>query len=400
MNILISSGSYIFSDYFPGGEFQITYAIASRLAQRGNKVYVFAPLKKLKREIPNLTVLEVGGYDFVNSKTYFHYFWNWWKFSIKAYLKAKRLIEEVSIDIIHHLRPAFPYKFSLCWKLNRPFIYGPISLTWRKDNKEDEEETKWEKGGILNFFRNKLIDRLNMNIGRYLWTIMLKKADCLMVSVDEAMNNIPQKYHSKVRILPLGVDTNLFTPIATATGNLRILFVGNLIKQKGLQYLLKAIPKVKRQFPEIILTVVGNGKDEGYFRKLCEEFQITNNVFFKGSVPFNEIVVFYQECDVFCLPSLGEPFGISILQAMSCGKPVIVTNVGGPPHFVEDDKSGYLVPPSDSDSLTKALINLLSNREKQRKMGEYNRKLCVERYDWERIVDEIELIYGELCLSR
>ena len=397
MNILISPGSYVFSDYFPGGEFQISYAIASRLAQRGNNIYVFAPLKKLKREIPNLTVLEVGEFDFVNPKDYFHYFWDWWKFSIRTYLKAKRLLlEGVPIDVIHHLRPAYPYKFNLCWRLNKPFIYGPISLTWQGYNNE-EEEMKWRKGGVLGFFRNKLIDRLNMTFGKYLWTVMLKKADCLMVSVKDAINVIPTEHHSKVLTLPLGVDTNVFKPkLTTVAESFKILFVGNLICQKGLHYLFEAIAQVKRLFPAITLTLLGSGKDERYFRKLCEDLQIVENVIFKGFVPFNEIVSFYQNCNIFCLPSLHEPFGISTLQAMSCGKPVITTNVGGPPHFVENGKSGYLVPPANSDLLATALIDLLSDKDKRGEMGEYNRKLCIEKYDWDKIVDEIEQIYQEL----
>jgi len=303
------------------------------------------------------------------------------------------LLEGVPIDVIHHLRPAYPYKFNLCWRLNKPFIYGPISLTWQGYNNE-EEEMKWRKGGVLGFFRNKLIDRLNMTFGKYLWTVMLKKADCLMVSVKDAINVIPTEHHSKVSTLPLGVDTNAFTPkLTTDTEDFKILFVGNLIKQKGLHYLLKAVVQVKRHFPNVTLTFLGSGKDEKYFRKLCEELQIVDNVVFKGSIPFDEIISFYQECNIFCLPSLREAFGISLLQAMSCGKPVVTTNVGGPPHFVEDGKSGYLVPPANSDAIAEALINLLSDKEKREEMGKYNRKLCVEKYDWEKIVDEIELIY-------
>lgn len=394
MNILISSGSYVFSDCFPGGEFQISYAIASRLAQRGNKVYVFTPLKKLKREIPDLTVLEIGRYDFIDTN-YFHYFWNWWRFSIKSYIECRKLIKKVPIDVIHHLRPAFPYKFSLLWRLEKPFIYGPLSIPWQ--GKGNEKEEKWDKGGGFYFLLNKFIDRLNMHIGTRIWKAMLKNADCLLISIPDAIAMVPPESRNKVQTLTLGVDTSLFTPkLVKGSKENKILFVGNLMKQKGLHYLLKAIAIVKRSFPAVTLTVIGSGKDERFFKNLCIQLGLEKDVFFKGSIPFDQIVPFYQECDIFCLPSLGEAFGISILQAMSCGKPVVVTDSGGPPHFVEDGRSGYVVPPGDSESLANALIKLLSDKGRQKKMGEYNRRLCVEKYDWERIVDEIELIYHKI----
>jgi len=93
MHILISSASYIFSDHIPGGEYQIAHAIVSRLARRGHRLYVLAPLKQLKEEIPNTEIYELGRYDFDATESYWGYHWQWWKFSALAYRKASGLLQ-------------------------------------------------------------------------------------------------------------------------------------------------------------------------------------------------------------------------------------------------------------------------------------------------------------------
>ena len=389
MNILISSGSYIFSDYLPGGEYQIAHAIVSRLARRGHRLYVLAPLKRLRQEIPNVTVCEIEGYNFVESDSYWHYHWRWWTFSAIAYWKARRLCKLRQIDIIHHIRPSFPVKFSLCWALSTPFVIGPLDLPWRASGRGDA--VRWQRHGFVDPLLDRVLDRLNMTLGRYLWRKTLERAFAVPISVQGAQDMLPLQ-HQDAALIPLGVDTDRFCPPREVQKS-EILFAGMLERRKGLDYLLRALPAVLKRIPGAHLTVVGGGRSDAEFRRLAEEMGVSKHVTFEGAIPFDRVATYYQRCEVFCLPSLGEPFGISLLQAMSCGKPVVSTRAGGVPDFVEDGRSGILVPPADAEQLADALQRLLGDAELCRRIGTYNRQICLERFSWDAVADRLEEVY-------
>jgi len=400
LNILISSASYIFTDHVPGGEYQIAYGIISRLAKRGHQVYVLAPKIELEETLKNVNTYEIGGFNFSNTDNYFDYQWNWLLFSYYSYLKAKQLVIRKKIDIIHHIRPAFSGKFSLCWKIKIPFIYGPLSLPRYLDINTLNEFDKWSNKNVIDKIKNKLIDRFNMYIGNKLWYYTLTKCTALPVSIPKTKLYLPKQVHKKCHQIPLGVDTNLFKPIITnkKTRRVKILFVGNLIKLKGVNYLIKAIYLLINYYDQnrIKLDIIGKGRDEDFYIKLVNKYSLNDIIEFKGEIPYNKIINHFQSCDIFCLPSLQEAWGLTLLQAMACGKPVISTNSGGPPHFVKNKISGFLVPPQNSEALAKTLIKLINDESKRTEMGKYNRQLCLKYYDWDKIVDQIEDMYSSI----
>ena len=104
----------------------------------------------------------------------------------------------------------------------------------------------------------------------------------------------------------------------------------------------------------------------------------------------------YPACDVFVLPSEYEAFGLVLLEAMSCEKPCVATNVGGVPEVVEDGKTGLLVEYGNPVALASAIIKLLGDEEKRRSMGMAGRKRVIENFTWPKIVDKIEGVYREL----
>jgi len=389
MNILISSASYTFSDYIPGGEHQVAYAIVSGLAKRGHKLHVFTPIEKLKDALPNVKVHEITRYDFDKTESYSGYFGNWWKFSLASYMKAREVLREQEIDVIHHIRPAHIKKFSLCWNLSVPFIYGPMNLPWTSKN----SLTRWKKQNIFDPIVNRFVDRLNMTLGSKLWNLTLEKSAKILVMVKQVLDFLPKYCYSYTSVVPSGVDTNVFTPQENLGEPIDILFVGRLQEIKGVEYLIRAMELVIKKIPDVKLYIIGKGPGEDFYKNLTNELGLDNNVIFLGTIPFDKIVEFYQRCCIFCLPSLGDPFPQAILQAMSCGKPVISTNAGGVPEMIEDDKSGFLVPVCDYEALAEAISKLFVNPELQKKMGAYNRELCEEKYDWDIIIDQIENTY-------
>ena len=393
MNILISAGSYVFSDYLPAGEIQIANDIVSRLAKRGHKVYVLAPLVNLKNRNSNVEVFEIGKYDFINSKKYADYLWNWWKYSVQSYFKCENLVQNEKIDVVHHIRPAHPMKFSLCWKTQAPFIYGPISLPIM--GKGTSRKSRWEKSNLIDKIKNKIVDRLEMSLGKHLWSRTLNNAYCIPVSVTKTLEMLPEHNKRRAPIIPLGVDTKIFncSNNEAVSQSITILFAGTIESYKGISYLLEGMQIVLKKFQDAKLILAGGGRELEYYKALAEKLGIGKNVRFLGPIDFNKMPELYKKCDIFCLPSMFEAFGLSIIQAMSCGKPVVSTRTGGIPEIIENEKSGFLVPAGEAESIANAIIRLAKDGTLRRKMGEYNRKLCTARYDWDLIVGTIEKIY-------
>ena len=400
MNILFSSTSYVFSDHIPGGEYQVAHAVVSGLAARGHTIHVIVPQAKLREPIPNVTIHEISGYDFVERESYFAYRLNWWTFTIRSYFAAKRIIRENDIDIVHHIRPAFLEKFSLCWRLPLPFVYGPVSLPMihtLPPGTAMPGETN--KVGPLEKLKNKLIDKLNFTIGKKLWDNMMETAASVPVSVPPTRDYLPKSCQSKSPIIPLGVDPKEFSPQEDETPSTdapEIFYAGHLVAAKGVDYLMQAMEKVHKKIPNARLVFAGDGFEGPRLRAMAKDLQIERCVEFLGPVPFTEMPDLFRRCSIFCLPTLAEAFGLSLLQAMATGKPIVASAVGGIPYFVEDGKSGHLVPSCDADALADALIDLLSHPEKMKQMGQHNRRLIEQRYSWDPIIEQIETLYKDV----
>lgn len=393
MTILFTSASYVFTDHLPGGEYQVAHAIISGLAARGHRIHLIVPRADLRHSIPNVSLHELGGYDFVRRESYFAYRWNWWTFTFRAYAKAKRILREHPIDIAHHLRPAFPEKFSLCWRLKIPFVYGPVSLPMTASLPEGIAIPGEQSGTLRERLKNKAIDRLNFTAGRYLWRKMLETAASAPVSVPPTRDHLPACCRDKSPIIPLGVDPDAFTPGELPHRAPDILYAGHLVPAKGVEYLIRALPGVHRAVPGARLILAGDGPDRPRLERIASDLNLSRAIEFLGPVPFTEMPGIFQRCALFCLPTLAEAFGISILQAMACGKPVVASAVGGIPHI---GPMGRLVPPRDPQALSDALTALLTDPPAMDAMGRHNRQLVLERYAWPAVIDQIEALYRHI----
>jgi phosphatidylinositol alpha-mannosyltransferase len=180
----------------------------------------------------------------------------------------------------------------------------------------------------------------------------------------------------------------------------RILFVGRLDKRKGLDVLLRAFPRVRQDFPDARLTVVGKGPTELESRLLAQGLGIADSVDFKGFAPVDELPSYYAGADVFCSPALGgEAFGIVLLEAMACGTPVVASDITGYNEVVQNEENGLLCPPNDPVALAAALIRLLSQPDLRAKLGAAGLKKA-EALSWPRIAEQVESYYLELLGRR
>jgi len=204
----------------------------------------------------------------------------------------------------------------------------------------------------------------------------------------------------KIRVIPNGYDEELFRPIEGARKKLRlpddkkiILSVGNLEKVKGHIYLVEAMAEVHRQRPDVICYIVGEGSERKRLEKRIRELKLEEVVKLVGAKTHDEIPLWMNACDLFVLPSLRESFGIVLIEAMACGKPVVATVNGGSEEIITDEEIGTLVKAGDAEGLAKAINKAM---EKEWDM-QYIAKFA-ERYGWgqasKEILETYEKTYG------
>ena len=204
---------------------------------------------------------------------------------------------------------------------------------------------------------------------------------------------------SKIEIIPNGVDTRLFSPnrenlLQRKWGISRpvILFVGRLVEDKGVKYLLRAFSKVVEEIPDTKLVIVGKGPQEKELKKLQESLGLTQ-VFFLGAVEAKFMPNIYAGSDVLVLPSIREPFGNVVIEAMAAGRPVIGSYVGGMKDTIVHGVTGYHVQPGNSKQLSRYLISLLEDASLRKKLGENSRKIVLNNYNIELLLQKIEKMY-------
>ena len=221
---------------------------------------------------------------------------------------------------------------------------------------------------------------------------------------------LPERIREKIQIVKLGVDAQRFSSqnngvmIRKKYGftdeDKIVLFVGRLTihnRYKGVDYLIKALNKIKNRNNNVKLVIVGRGELVSELKELAKQLKLEKEVIFATSVRDEELPYYYATCDVFILPSISGPesFGIVLLEAMASGKTAIASDLPGVRDIVDDGITGLLVPPKDPDALADAIIYLLENEGIREKMGKNGRER-VKGYSWDKIAEETEKVYERL----
>ncbi|MCC7202158.1 MAG: glycosyltransferase [Nitrospirae bacterium] len=199
-----------------------------------------------------------------------------------------------------------------------------------------------------------------------------------------------------------GVDTNRLKPagkrIAQEEGDvgISILSIGRLVEKKGFPYLIQALSQLKKSLDTpFTVNIIGDGPEKDYLYRMVKEYNLSDNIFLRGALLFEDIRRFYTEADFFVLPCIiakdGDRDGIPnvILEAMSAGLPVISTKVSGIPEVITDGVDGILVSPQDSSALADSIKRLSQDQELRLTMGCNARKKMTDRFNKEKHIDEL-----------
>jgi D-inositol-3-phosphate glycosyltransferase len=207
----------------------------------------------------------------------------------------------------------------------------------------------------------------------------------------------------KIRIVPCGVDIDLFRPIEQREARAHlglddrpyILFVGRLEPLKGLDILMNAMSILTRQGSRAMLLVAGGNLDGpvGTEMRAClGELSLQEHVRFLGAVDQRELPYYYSAADVAAVPSFYESFGMVAIEAMACGTPVVASRAGGLQFTVHDGETGYLAPPGDPVALAAALDRVLSNPALRARLGSAA-VTAARAYSWDNVSRSILNIY-------
>ncbi|WP_414481461.1 glycosyltransferase family 4 protein [Caldicoprobacter sp.] len=174
--------------------------------------------------------------------------------------------------------------------------------------------------------------------------------------------------------------------------------VARLIPSKGIQHLLDAIPLIRGCCKNVSFMIVGTGPYEEALKMRAKALGVEGDVLFTGYVA--PIWGYLDAMDIFVLPTLSEGLGISVLEAMAMGKPVVASNVGGIPEIVQHGGNGYLVPPGDAAALACAVIHLINNAHLRKVFGQKGRQRIVTSFSVERMVQATAQLLEKCALGK
>jgi glycosyltransferase involved in cell wall biosynthesis len=207
---------------------------------------------------------------------------------------------------------------------------------------------------------------------------------------------------SKLHIVPVGVDIELFRPlpeVPQVPGRL-ITTASADVTMKGLKYLLEALAKVRTERDDAHLVVIGKRKPGGASDKAIRDLGLEDVVEFVTGVPERRIIELYSEAQLAVVPSLYEGFSLPAIEAMSCGAPLVATTGGAIPEVVGiDGDTALLVPPGDSEALAAKLRWALEQPDLRASVGARGRQRIIDRWSWrhtaEKTMDEYRALLAQ-----
>jgi len=231
----------------------------------------------------------------------------------------------------------------------------------------------------------------------------LKKSDVLF-STSNLMAEETKKYtNKKIQVVPFGIDIEKFKPKKTegyfSENDIVIGTIKSIEKKYGTENLVKAFKKVKENHPDIPLKllIVGRGSMTIHIKSLANDLGIESDVRITGFVSYDKIPDYHRMLDIYIAVSTedSESFGVAILEASACETPVIVSNVGGLPEVVDNNITGFIIPPSNVELLVEK-IELLLDEDLRKKLGKAGRARVKKKFNLENNIEEMVNNYNNI----
>jgi phosphatidylinositol alpha-1,6-mannosyltransferase len=234
---------------------------------------------------------------------------------------------------------------------------------------------------------------------KLLTQLVMKRSERIVANSQNSRSILTEKWQlpeKKVVVMTPGVAVDKFTPASSSqplqkwAGKRVVLTVGRLQKRKGQDMMIRALPALEIQFPNLHYCIVGDGVEREPLSRLAAELGVSHMVEFAGEIDDAEMVEHYRHCDLFALPNrrIGnddEGFGMVLLEAQACGRPVLAGNAGGTGETLIAEKTGAVVDCTTPESLAKNVIDMLGDMPRINKMGIAGRVHMEQHFSWDKL---------------
>jgi len=386
LKIFIVHPSDWLTDYLTIGDGLVAHGFLQELANRGHEIHIAARSAKLQKPFPpNVTIHIIPQSVSLKPLDRLEYM-------ARVRSLYRRLSRTIKFDVAHQMNPVFT-GLSLCMAgFDVPLVLGTYVPDWPDD--PDAVTSRRGLAGVLARWAKSTICAMQQS-----------RADAFLLTSPASRPRIHlgEEATARIRYVQHGIDTEMFSPradqAALASASPSILFLSNLGVKKGIFVLLEAFSDVIAAVPDCTLTIAGGGKELEEIKAIVEKQPWANQVSILGRLPREETVDLYRSHTLYTLPSFGEPYATTILEAMSCGRPVVSTDTGGVPYMILPG-GGITVPPKDAPALAKALVQLLKDKESAAAMGQRNRAWMLKWNTWNAVINQLEEIYAEVGQRR
>jgi glycosyltransferase involved in cell wall biosynthesis len=356
-----------------GGVESHVLSMSQTLVRKGHDVAVYT--SKYSDEVPERE--EYDGIDIHRVKTVVNVF------NTPLIPNVKKQLLKERADVIHaHMPPPFTeyYASRACKRSGIPFV-----VTYHCDPE------------IPNILSNPVTNIYRRTFGYY--ALLHSRQIIVHTQTYSATSRALWKFEPV--IIPSAIDINRFHPDKDG-GIVRkkhgiedkkvVLYVGRFVYHKGLDHLIEA---ANRLDPDVVFILVGTGEYRKTMEKLIDKYNLKKRFIFPGHVPEDLLPNYYSAADVFVLPSVLrlEAFGLVTVEAMSTGKPVVISDIPGVREVITDKVHGYLAEPANPDDLSSKLDKVLKSPKLSKKLGMAGRKKVEEDFNWEKVVDRIIEVY-------
>lgn len=309
--------------------------------------------------------------------------------SLRSYLKQicmlRRLVKQNSIRTVHAARPLSEGLIARC-------LYALTGVPY------------------LCFVHGEDVNvALTSRELKLLTSSVLANSRCLIVNssfTKQLLMNDWKIKEEKIAMMNPGVDTSYFAPILQETqrpdgwqGKFVILTVGRLQQRKGQDMMLRALALLRSEFPELYYVVAGDGEDCKNLIRLAQQLEVANMVEFAGAIDEETLRTYYRICDLFVLAnrSIGkdvEGFGMVLLEAQACGKPVIAGMSGGTSETMLVGESGFVVDCTTPEVLAESIRLLIRDPARRERMGAVARQHTLDSFDWTLQAARAETVFS------
>lgn len=376
-----------------GGPAIVYYNYARSLSEKGHEVHVICQAIEHPRDLieQGVFVHRVGTNP------------NRWSvaarinYSVHSWLKLRRLIEKYRIDVVEAV---YWSAEGLLYSLQRhtPLVIAaqtPVTTSIKLRE------------------RSRVTQLLPMKALSFIADFTARRADRIIANSRSTYVRLARgicKDTTRLDLIYHGVDTREYKAVRTKAresldvpeSSPIVLFVGRLEPRKGVHVLFKAIPEILSHTPDARFVLVGKDTNTGpkgtsFKQSLLNNTEIRawrENIVFVDFLPQDELIGLYSACDVFVLPSLVESFGLPIIEAMACGKPVVATKTGIAPEIGLKPPYGFTIRPADAEELAAAIMKLLSlEREEIKLVSQRNREFVEANFSVTTSTDKLLSAY-------